>query len=116
MFAYFRNNQNMHFGRHRRSVEIYENEIIHRIFPREISELLKISANLDLVEQHLTDEGTSRRHKRETVDHIGTFIQVNQFKFNSDIIFILKSYPFSSGHSRISGQLRNIIFRSFRIK
>lgn len=69
-------------SRHRRSADAFE-VFHHEIVPVQIAKLLKISNALDHVESTLLkaanedpDENRSRK-KREAVDNIAIFIQVN---------------------------------------
>lgn len=76
---FYRNNQ-LFGGRHRRSIVINGGEHTHKEIPMEISRLLQLSGDIDAVEAKLfaaasLDVQHSRR-KRDTVDHIGTVIQV----------------------------------------
>lgn len=79
---FYRNNQ-LFGGRHRRSIVTDGGEHTHTTMPMEISKLLQLSGDIEVVEAKLfaaasLDVQHSRR-KRETVDHIGTVIQVILF-------------------------------------
>lgn len=80
-----RNNQ-LFGGRHKRSVQI-SHEMIHNIVPREIKQLLTISNRINMLETLIHSPAANEqhsRHKRETVDHIATVIQV-QYSFNHHV-------------------------------
>lgn len=75
-FLNYNRNHQLFGGRHKRSIQI-THEIVHNIMPREINHLLSIFNRIDMLEDQLVKAPQEHsRQKRETVDHIGTVIQV----------------------------------------
>ncbi len=74
--SYSGNNENLIVGRHKRSAMEFDDFQI--IYGQNMADLLKISEAVDEVENDLLSaNGHHSRSKRETVDHIGNVIMVN---------------------------------------
>lgn len=75
--SYRRNNENLIVGRHKRSVvDAKEFEHFQIVYGQDMADLLKLSEEVDQLEQILVNANGHSRRKRESVDHIGNVIMV----------------------------------------
>lgn len=114
---YSRNDENAIVGRQKRDVindSKFEN--FHIVYGQEMNELLRLSEDIDHLEENLLGmEGYRRRSKRESVDHIGNVIMVIVTKTIFPMRNVHRQFFIRTGNPGLLGRIRTVVQRSREI-